>query len=56
MRWSKAYIPTVKEDPADAAVRAQDGHWWHKVRLEGGSVGWVNVDYLQPIGGQGATL
>lgn len=39
----------------DAAVRAQDGHWWRKVRLEGGSQGWVNVDYLQPIGGQGAT-
>ena len=39
----------------DAAVRAQDGHWWRKVRLEGGSVGWVNVDYLQPLGGQAVT-
>ena len=33
------------------AVRAEDGHWWRKVRMEGGSVGWVNVNYLQPLGG-----
>ena len=40
----------------DAAVRARDGHWWRKVRLEGGSVGWVNVDYLQPLAGAGVSL
>ena len=35
----------------DAAVRAQDGHWWRKARFEGGTQGWVNVNYLQPLGG-----
>lgn len=40
----------------DAAVRASDGAWWRKVRFEGGSQGWVNVNYLQPLNGTKAAL
>lgn len=39
----------------DAGVLARDGAWWRKVRLEGGTQGWLNVNYLQPIGGQAVT-
>lgn len=54
-----AILTSVKGGPSgarcrllpDAAVRASDGDWWRKVAFEGGTRGWVNVNYLQPIGG-----
>ena len=34
-----------------ADVLAADGQWWARFQFEGGTVGWVNVNYLQPLGG-----
>ena len=59
-----AILTSVKGGPSgarcrllpDAAVRASDGAWWRKAHFEGGSQGWVNVNYLQPLGGAGVSL
>lgn len=44
----------------DAAVRVtnSDGtaSWWRKGRFEGGSVGWMRVDYLQPLAGSTVSM
>ena len=36
-----------------ADVLASDGQWWARFEFEGGTRGWVNVNYLQQIGGGG---
>ena len=39
----------------DAAVRVTNADgtasWWRKGRFEGGTIGWMRVDYLQPLAG-----
>lgn len=49
------YFTTVSEgaklnlvDP-QGGVRAKGGAWWHEVVFEGGSRGWVNVNYITKI-------
>ena len=44
----------------DAAVRVtnSDGSvsWWRKGRFEGGTIGWMRVDFLQPLAGSTVSM